>query len=169
MRNQIGASNFPFSFSRILLLLVSALLPGHAGAHDYRVGTIQIEHPWALATPSRAKTGAGYLKITNHGSVPDRLISLSSPASQRVLIHQTSNDGNIAKMRLLEKGLEIKPGETVELSPDGIHIMFEGLRAPLIEANRVKGTLVFEQAGTLEVEYTIEPMGTKSTPAGHKH
>jgi copper(I)-binding protein len=169
MRNQIRATHFRFSFSRILLVLASALLPGHAGAHDYRLGTIQIEHPWALATPGRAKTGAGYLKITNHGTAPDRLISLSSPASQRVQIHQTSNDGTVAKMRPLEKGLEIKPGETVELSPGGMHIMFEGLRAPLIEANRVKGTLVFEQAGTLEVEYTIEPMGTKSTPAGHKH
>jgi copper(I)-binding protein len=75
-------------------------------------------------------------------------------------------------MRVLDKGLEIKPGETVELTPAGMHIMFEGLRAPLIEAGRVQGTLVFEKAGSIDVDYAIEPMGTKVGPApaaAHTH
>ena len=39
-------------------------------------------------------------------------------------------DGNVMRMRELEKGLEIPPGATVELKPGGFHIMFMGLKAP---------------------------------------
>ena len=78
----------------------------------------------------------------------------------------------MVKMRVLEKGIEIKPGETVELKPDGMHVMFEGLHAPLLEAGRVQGTLVFEKAGSIDVDYAIEPMGTRAAPSAapvHNH
>jgi hypothetical protein len=48
--------------------------------------------------------------------------------------------------------------------------MFEDLRAPLLEAGRVQATLVFEKAGSIDVDYTIEPMGTKApAPAAAAH
>ncbi len=158
----------------LVLVVVGALAlgPGFADAHDYHLGSLIIDHPWAIATPAGAKVGGGYMKITNNGSEPDRLIAVASPAARRLVIHNQSTEGGVAKMRAVSKGLEIKPGETVELKPGGTHIMFEGLKAPLIEASRVKGTLVFEKAGSIDVDYAIEPMGTKSAPdagAAHTH
>lgn len=149
-------------FALFLLAAVLALPIGAASAHDYRVGAIHIDHPWAIATPGGAKVGAGYMKITNEGTQPDRLIALTSPAARRVVVHAMTMEDGVSKMRLLDKGLEIKPGETVELAPEGTHVMFEGLRAPLLEASRVKGTLVFEKAGKIDVDYTVQPMGTKA-------
>jgi copper(I)-binding protein len=170
-----GANSFEdVSMIRILFILCvcMALLPGSASAHDYRIGSLVIDHPWAIATPKGAKVGAGYMKITNNGTKPDRLIALTSPAARKVVIHGSVKEGDVVKMRALDKGLEIKPGETVELAPEGTHVMFEGLRAPLIEASRVKGRLVFEKAGSIDVDYAIEPMGTKAAPASapaHTH
>lgn len=155
-----------------LLFLGICSLSGVARAHDYRVGSLHIDHPWAVATPNGAKVGAGYLKITNEGTEPDRLVALTSPASRKVTLHGSVREGDVVKMRTLEKGIEIKPGETVELKPDGAHIMFEGLRAPLLEAGRVQATLVFEKAGSIDVDYAIEPMGTKAAPrapGAHSH
>jgi copper(I)-binding protein len=155
-----------------LLLLGICSLSGVARAHDYRVGSLHIDHPWAVATPNGAKVGAGYLKITNEGTEPDRLVALTSPASRKVTLHGSVREGDVVKMRNLEKGIEIKPGETVELKPDGAHIMFEGLRAPLLEAGRVQATLVFEKAGSIDVDYAIEPIGTKAAPpapGAHSH
>ena len=154
------------------LVLGICIFPGAASAHDYRIGSIHIDHPWAIATPNGAKVGAGYLKITNEGTQPDRLVALTSPAARKVTLHGSVKEGDVIKMRTLEKGIEIKPGETVELKPEGTHIMFEGLRAPLLEAGRVQGTLVFEKAGSIDVDYAIEPMGTKAAPAApaaHTH
>jgi copper(I)-binding protein len=143
-----------------------------ARAHDYRVGALHIDHPWAIATPNGAKVGAGYMKITNEGKEGDRLISLSSPAAKKVTLHATTQEGDVMKMRALDKGVEIKPGETVELKPEGAHMMFEGLKAPLKAATRVQATLVFEKAGKIDVDYAVEPMGTKAPPAAmpaHEH
>lgn len=155
-----------------LLLLGFCSLSGAAGAHDYRIGSLHIDHPWAIATPNGAKVGAGYLTITNEGTEPDRLVALTSPAARKVTLHGSMKEGDVVKMRTLDKGIEIKPGETVELKPEGAHVMFEGLRAPLLEAGRVQGTLVFEKAGSIDVDYAIEPMGTKAAApatAAHTH
>jgi periplasmic copper chaperone A len=157
--------------TRRLLILAGmlALLTSRADARDYRIGSIQIDHPWALATPKGAKVGGGYMTITNNGSTPDRLIALSSPAARRLVIHRQTLEGDVSKMRAVEDGLEIKPGETLELRPGGLHIMFEELREPLVEATRVKGTVVFEQAGAVDVEYAVQALGKQSAPENGHH
>jgi copper(I)-binding protein len=74
----------------------------------------------------------------------------------------------VAKMRPLTGGLEIKPGETVELKPGSMHVMLMGLKQPLEKGQKVKGTLEFEKAGKLEIEYAVEALGV-SAPAPDKH
>ena len=141
-----------------------ALLTSGAFAHEYKVGTLQIGHPWARATPKGASVGGGYLKITNTGTTPDRLISGTSAVSGRFEVHEMSMDNGVMKMRQVKDGLEIKPGETVEFKPGGYHIMMVDLKQPIKEGERVKGTLVFEKAGTVEIEYAVVPVG--GSPGG---
>jgi copper(I)-binding protein len=149
-----------------ILFLVAALaaFPSAAIAHDFQIGAIHIEHPWARATPKGAAVGGGYMKITNRGTTTDRLIGGSFSTAKRVLIHQMKMDGNVMRMRVLDQGVEIKPADTVEFSPESLHIMFEGLREPLVQGHRVKGTLIFEKAGPVEVEYVVEGMGARAAP-----
>jgi len=77
----------------------------------------------------------------------------------------------VAKMRPVEGGLEIKPGETVELKPGSFHIMLTGLKQPLEKGQKVWGTLEFEKAGKVDIEYAVEALGAASpAPAGqHMH
>jgi copper(I)-binding protein len=81
-------------------------------------------------------------------------------------------DGGVMKMRET-KGLEIKPGQTVELKPGGYHVMFMDLKSGLKEGQTVKGTLVFEKAGKIEVEFKVGPVGGGAPAAGsgggHSH
>ena len=56
--------------------LAVAAVAGAAGAHEFRLGALTIGHPYAIATPTTAKTGAGYLTITNEGDAPDRLVAV---------------------------------------------------------------------------------------------
>jgi copper(I)-binding protein len=46
--------------------------------------------------------------------------------------------------------------------------MFLGLRRGLKEGETVKGTLVFEKAGTIAVEFRVAPIGAQAG-SGHKH
>ena len=138
---------------------------GQSAAPSYKVGDIIIETPWARATPGGAQVAGGYLKIVNKGQEPDRLIGGSLPIAAAVEVHEMAMTDGIMKMHRLENGVEIKPGQTVELKPGGYHLMFTGLREGLKEGHGIKGTLVFERAGTVEVEYRVAPIGAKS--AGH--
>jgi periplasmic copper chaperone A len=135
----------------------------------YKVGALVIEAPWARATPGGAQVGGAYLKITNTGAEVDRLTGGSLPTAAAVEVHEMRMTDGIMRMRKLEKGLEINPGQTVELKPGGYHIMFLGLREGLKQGQPVKGTLVFEKAGSVEVEYLVAPMGAQSGSTSQKH
>jgi copper(I)-binding protein len=151
---------------RIGLSAIALVLGSSAAiARDYDLGSIHIERPWARATPKGAAVGGGYMKITNRGTTPDRLIGGATPVAGRFVIHQMTMDHDVMKMRDLDKGLEIKPGATVELSTGSLHVMFEDLKQPLQTGKPFKGTLVFEKAGTIEIEYAVEAMGATPSPS----
>jgi copper(I)-binding protein len=65
-------------------------------------------------------------------------------------------------MRQLKDGLEIGPGKSVELKPGGYHLMFTGLHEGLKDKEMLKGTLLFQKAGPVEVEYSVAPIGAQS-------
>jgi periplasmic copper chaperone A len=135
----------------------------------FKVGPLVIEAPWTRATPGGAQVGGAYLKITNTGAEADRLIGGSLPIATSVEVHEMTMTDGVMKMRKLEKGLEIKPGQTVELKPGGYHVMFMGLREGLKQGQPIKGTLVFEKAGSVEVEYVVAPIGAQSGNTPPKH
>lgn len=151
---------------RFLALLSLLLLASPAFAQDYKLGALEIDHPWARATPPTAPTGGGYLSVKNTGTTPDRLMSVSSPAAQTVQVHEMKMEGSVMRMREVDGPLEIKPGETVTLAPGGLHLMMMGLKAPLKEGEKVPLTLVFEKAGKIDVELSVVAMG--ATPGHHQ-
>jgi len=133
-----------------------------------KVGALTIEQPWSRATPGGAKVGGGYLRVTNAGTAPDRLTGGSLSLASKVEVHEMRLDGDVMRMKPVDGGLEIKPGATVELKPGGLHLMFMDLKEPLKEGQTVKGTLTFEKAGPVAVEYTVRGMGG-AAPAEHRH
>ncbi|HZS65005.1 MAG TPA: copper chaperone PCu(A)C [Xanthobacteraceae bacterium] len=147
------------------LLPIAALLmlmPMLAAAHEYRAGTLLIEHPWARATPKGAEVGGGYMKVVNEGKQADRLIGASLALAQKTEIHAMKMENGVMQMRPATQGLEIKPGATLEFNPESFHLMFEGLRQPLTQGQHVEGTLVFEKAGTVKVVFFVEGIGAHS-------
>lgn len=144
---------------RLALAAALALLSVPASAQDYKLGALEITRPWTRATPATAQAGGGFLTIVNKGSTPDRLIAARSTASDKVEVHEMRMDGNVMKMRELEKGLEIPAGATVMLKPGGYHIMFMGLKAPFAKDAKVPVTLVFEKAGSLDIVLDVEALG----------
>jgi len=134
-----------------------------AHAYDYKVGALEIDHPWSRAVPKGATVAAGYVTIKNTGTEPDRLMGGSTPVAGKFEVHEMSMDKGIMKMRPVTGGVEIKPGETVELKPQSFHIMMMGLKQPIEKGKPFKGSLVFEKAGAVDVDFAVEAVG--ATPA----
>lgn len=147
--------------------IACALVAAPALAHGYKIGALQIGHPWSRATPGGAKTGAGYLTVTNTGKTADTLLGGSTTAADKLEIHQMSMAGGVMTMRPVTGGVAIAPGATVEFKPGGYHFMLIGLKAPLKAGDRVPATLTFAKAGKVQVEFTVEAMGATQPSQDH--
>jgi copper(I)-binding protein len=135
----------------IAAALMLAALP--AAGHDFTLGDLRIGHPYGFE--SRGASGAGYMTVTNDGTAPAALLSARSAAAAKVELHTTEVDAaGVARMIEQEK-IVIPPGETVVFKPQGLHVMFMGLKQPLAEGDRVPVDLVFDK-GTVAVEFWIE-------------
>ena len=149
---------------------MSLLATSAAMGHLFKAGDIIVHHPVVRATPNGAKVGAGYLTIRNTGSTPDRLVAIESSAAATVQAHQSIREGSVVRMSEHHEGVVIPAGGEVNLKSGGDHLMFEGLKAPFKVGEPVTGTLVFERAGRVPVEFIVEPIGGASAAehAGHK-
>ncbi|MBL8311752.1 MAG: copper chaperone PCu(A)C [Burkholderiales bacterium] len=147
----------------ILTSLIAAAFAASAWAHDYKVGAIEIDHPWARAVPSSAKTSAAYMTFANKGAA-DKLVSASSDVAKEIQIHTMVTEAGVMKMREI-KSLDIAANSKTELKPGGYHIMLIGLPDGLKDGTKFPLKLKFEKAG----EVTVTVVAEKGSHAGHKH
>jgi copper(I)-binding protein len=99
------------------------------------------------------------MTITNNGTASDRVNCVSSDASGQCQIHAMTMDNGVMKMRPVEGGVEIKPGETVTLKPSGLHVMFMDLKHALKQGDTVEATLQFDKAGSVKVMFPVAAIG----------
>ncbi|MBU1304386.1 MAG: copper uptake system-associated protein [Alphaproteobacteria bacterium] len=154
---------FRAAFAASLLLIA----PAFAQDGEVHLGNLTISAPFSRATLPNAPVGGGFLSIENTGTDADRLVSASSPAAGAVQIHEMAMQGDVMKMRELGEGLEIPAGQTVVLAPGGFHLMFMGLKQAFVEGETVPVTLVFEKAGTVDVELSVQGVAADGAAMNH--
>ena len=145
-------------FTRFMAMLTAMLcLAQVALASD-----ITVTNATARASlTSTATTGAVYFSIANNGTSDDRLLSISTPAASAAMIHETTIVNDVMKMRMVEGGMVIVAGTTVEMKTGGTHVMLMGLKAPLQKDGTVEMELLFEKAGKVNVVVPIESMSVQ--------
>ncbi|MDV6227572.1 copper chaperone PCu(A)C [Nitratireductor aquimarinus] len=152
---------FTRTFTAAMLFIAA---PAFAG--DYTLGNLDIDQPWTRATPPGAKAAGGFVTIANGGEEDDRLVSAEAAFAGRVELHTMDMTNGVMKMRHLPEGIPVPAGETVNLAPGGLHVMFMELKEPIAEGAPVPVTLTFEKAGTIEVEMSVAKPGA---PAPNMH
>ena len=148
-------------------LLALAALGTAAHAHSFKVGAIDIGHPYARATAAGQPTGGGFLKLTNGGG-DDRLLSATAAVAASVELHTMAMEGDVMRMRQVD-AVALPAGSVVELKPGGLHIMFVGLKVPLKAGDKFPMKLTFERAGRVEVTVNVEAPGAAPALSEHKH
>ncbi|AUH53709.1 hypothetical protein CXB49_19765 [Chromobacterium sp. ATCC 53434] len=141
---------------RFAAALFALCLSGLAAAHSFQLGSIHIGHPWSRAMPIASPTGGVYLSLENQGKGADRLVSASTPRAASAELHTHVNDNGVMRMRKVEGGVEIAPGQTVKFAPGSYHVMLVGLKQPLKAGDRFPLTLNFEKAGSIVVDVVVQ-------------
>jgi periplasmic copper chaperone A len=145
---------------RTLLTLAAATLLIVAASFAFAQGaSIQVEQPWARATPAGASTGAVYLTITNKSQEMDRFLSASSDVADKLQIHEMKVVNGVMEMREVTGGVAVAANGSVELKPGSYHLMLMGLKKPLKAGETIPLTLDFEKAGKVSITVPIRAMG----------
>ena len=155
-----------------LVLIIStaalSLASAFVHAHSFKLGEIDIGHPYARPTAAGQPMGGGYLSLDNKGR-DDRLVSATAAIAVSVELHSMSMEGDVMRMRQID-GIALPSGAKVELKPGGYHFMFVGLKAPLKAGDKFPIRLKFEKAGEVEVTVNVEAPKTAGDAAvEHKH
>jgi copper(I)-binding protein len=137
---------------RLLAALLLAVLAGSAQSHEYYPAGFRIVHPWADATLPQARSAAVYLRIEEIAT-DDRLIAAHTPFAGRVELR--AGPGPSAVGQVVLPAIGIAPGEAIELSAAGAHLLLVDLTAPLQWGRSYPMTLEFEKAGPVQVMVSI--------------
>jgi copper(I)-binding protein len=136
------------------------------------VATVDVRDAWVRpSVPGQSGTGA-FMKLT--APAGGRLVGISTPAAGVAEIHEMKMEGDTMRMRELPRGLDLPPGQTVELKPGGYHVMMMDLKQALAKGATVPVTLKFEDAKgqktSLELTLPVgAPAGTTAPAHQHKH
>lgn len=134
---------------------MAAANPG--GFEPVTAGDLELTAGFTKAMLPGQPVGGGFITITNKGGEDDRLVSATSSQAGEVQLHEMAMEGDVMKMRQLNDGIAIPAGQTVELKPGGLHLMFFKVSEPFVEGATVKVTLTFEKAGAVDV---VLPVGS---------
>ena len=138
--------------------LLALLAAAPAPPERVEAGKLVILHPWSRATAAAGASAVGYLTITNTGTAPEQLLGADCAIAGMTMLHTTTRDGAVARMRAVES-LPIPPGGTLTLAPGGNHLMLMDTKEPLAAGSRFACTLRFATQGPVAVEFAVQPAG----------
>lgn len=136
-----------------LVLLVVPL--GAAHAHSYKLGTIEIGHPWAK--PPTGDVAAVFMALANTGDKSDRLVGASTPIADTVLFQDSGNRPVAA--------FDLPPKMPVALRPGGRRIVLQGVKQKLAVDDAFPLTLRFAAAGSVTILVQVERGSATPTPS----
>lgn len=114
------------SHNTVLALLVTALTLLFASG--LRAETLSIESvQWRAPLPGQSVASL-YLTIENRGTDEIVLEDIELDWARKAEFHTHSHDNGMMRMRRI-KNLPVAPGETVKMSPGGLHVMIFGVQA----------------------------------------
>lgn len=134
----------------------------------WKFGDIVVEQAWARLVPGAARTGAVYLTIHNKSGQDDLLLAVDSPAAGTTAIHKTEVKDGVARMEPLPVGVPIPSHGEVVMRPGAMHIMLTKVSAERTAAGKLPVTMVFQEAGTMEFEVPIVPLGSADPAETHQ-
>ena len=116
-----------------------------------------IHDAYARAATPNARAGAAFFVIMNPTAADDRLVAVRSDVSARVELHtHIAGDDGMMMMREVEGGFVIPAGGSHTLARGGDHVMFMGLKESFDQGKEIPVTLVFENAGEIEVVIPVD-------------
>ena len=115
---------------------------------------LRVSDGWVRLSPPNSMMTAGYGTLSNTGEKMLVLKSFSSPQFGDVTLHYTEEVNGTATMREA-RSHSLAPGESLELSPGGYHLMLMQRKKPTPEGSDVEVTFEFDSGTNSAHLFTV--------------
>ena len=140
----------------LLFLLASA---GVALAHVNHFGAIEIIHPLIAEPLEGANSTCAKFTIVNHGHSTEYLLGTLTAAATSAWILAATGDPQGPKLPVR---IAIEPKTRLKLSHFSWCFLLSAIATGLtVDVDEVPGILMFENQGTVEIEFMVAPAGHK--------
>lgn len=157
------------SFTRSLAAAAFMALAS-ASLHAQAQANVSVKDAWVRATVPQQKASGAFMQL--QATRDSKLVSVSSPLTPNVELHEMAMQGDVMRMRQVTT-LDLPAGKLVELKPGGYHLMLLNLKAQMKEGDAVPFTLVFEgkdgKRETVEIKAPVRALGATAKPAHAGH
>jgi copper(I)-binding protein len=143
---------------RMKLLPLVALLPMSAA-----LAQVQVSDAWVRGTVQGQHATGAFMKLV--AASDSTLVAAASPAAKVVEVHEMKMEGNVMKMRAVER-LPLPAGVSVELKPSGYHLMMMSLQQTMNAGDAIPITLTFEDKSGKRTDVVVKAMVRPLTASG---
>ncbi len=153
------------------LSVLAFFVPALAWAHDYKLGHLRMDHPYALikSEPS-ARLEVYFRSFHNESGQLERLTGMRTPVAAKVAIMTETHSVDHEITWVPVQSLEIPPNGQVTMrhdTPEGYQLLLTELKRPVKVGDRFPLTLIFEKSGEKEVMVWIQV--PRNVQPSHKH
>ncbi len=144
-----------------MLLPLLMTLIGCGSGDDVAVDTesdgIVVVDAWTRMSPATVNEAALYVTLENRAPSDDQVISVGSERCVTVVPHLTRiDDAGVASMQSIGDALSLPAGGSIEMEPNGLHLMCLGLDEPLTVGDSLALVVDFAASVPVTVQVAVE-------------
>ena len=102
-----------------------------------------VDDAWVRATVAGQPSTGAFMHITS--STDSKLVEVQSPAAKTVQIHESKMENDVMSMQAVPS-IALPAGKTVNIEPEGYHVMLIDLVGQIKEGDSVPLTLIVEDS-----------------------
>lgn len=128
-----------------------------------------VDDAWVRATVAGQSSTGAFMHITS--STDSKLVDVKSPVAKTVEIHESTMKNDVMSMQAVPF-VALPAGKTVNIEPEGFHVMLMNLVGQVKDGDQVPLTLVIEdaQGAKQSIEVKAQARALNSMPMDmHKH
>lgn len=134
---------------RLVLAICGAMLLTSCGSSEPKQQTVA--DAWVRLPAAQGRPAAAYFTIEG-GSVPDRLMGISSPLAVRGELHDMTMTGGVMAMAEIKGGVDVPRNDALEFKPGGKHGMLFDVSPKVTAGKTIPLTFSFASGATLSYE-----------------
>ena len=141
------------ALARMVALGAIVVTATACGADEGSRGVV-VSDAWSRPTPAGTTTCAVYMTLRADNADALVAISVDPALATTAMAHETaSSDGQMSMEHSM--AIDLPADDEVTFEPGGMHVMLEGLAAPLLDGDTFDLTLDFVQAADVVVEVSV--------------